>query len=62
VELAGELRELGAGNGGPFELVVEISPGEDPSAWAAAGASWVLTSFDSQPREADVRSAIETGP
>lgn len=59
--LVAELRELGAGNGAPFDLVAEISPGDDPSPWHAAGATWVLTSFGSQPHEADVRSAIETG-
>lgn len=60
--LATELRELGAGDGGQFDLVAEISPGQDPSPWEAAGATWVLTSFDSQPHEADVRSAIDAGP
>lgn len=60
--LAAELRELGAGNAGQFDLVVEISPGDDPAPWNAAGASWVLTSFGAQPGEADVRSTIETGP
>jgi alkanesulfonate monooxygenase SsuD/methylene tetrahydromethanopterin reductase-like flavin-dependent oxidoreductase (luciferase family) len=60
--LAAELRELGAGNSGSFDLVVEISPGDDPSPWTAAGASWVLTSFDSQPHEVDLRATIATGP
>lgn len=42
----------------PFDLVVEIDPGDDPSPWAAAGATWVLTSFDKAPAPADVRAAI----
>lgn len=60
--LATELRELRAGDRGQFDLVAEISPGDDPAQWSAAGATWVLTSFDSHPHEADVRSAIEAGP
>jgi alkanesulfonate monooxygenase SsuD/methylene tetrahydromethanopterin reductase-like flavin-dependent oxidoreductase (luciferase family) len=60
--LAAELRELRRGRGGHFDLVAEIPPGADPTPWNAAGATWVLTSFDSQPREANVRSVIEAGP
>jgi alkanesulfonate monooxygenase SsuD/methylene tetrahydromethanopterin reductase-like flavin-dependent oxidoreductase (luciferase family) len=60
--LVTELGELRAGNRGQFDLVAEISPGDDPAPWDAAGATWVLTAFDSQPREAAVRSAIEAGP
>lgn len=33
-------RDPGAG---PCELVVDLPPGVDPTPWAAAGASWVLT-------------------
>lgn len=47
---------------GAFDHVIEIEPGADPGPWAAAGATWVLTSFGSQPREAAVREAIEGGP
>jgi alkanesulfonate monooxygenase SsuD/methylene tetrahydromethanopterin reductase-like flavin-dependent oxidoreductase (luciferase family) len=60
--LAAELRELRQGRNGLFDLVVEIPAGADPSPWHAAGATWVLTSFDSQPREDNVRSVIEAGP
>jgi alkanesulfonate monooxygenase SsuD/methylene tetrahydromethanopterin reductase-like flavin-dependent oxidoreductase (luciferase family) len=59
-ELAGELAELR--DGGDFDLVVEIAPGEDPAPWAAAGATWVLTGFGRQPRAAHVREVIEAGP
>jgi alkanesulfonate monooxygenase SsuD/methylene tetrahydromethanopterin reductase-like flavin-dependent oxidoreductase (luciferase family) len=60
--LAAELRELRGGELGQFDLVAEISPGGDPDPWGAAGATWVVTGFDSQPREDHVRSAIEAGP
>jgi alkanesulfonate monooxygenase SsuD/methylene tetrahydromethanopterin reductase-like flavin-dependent oxidoreductase (luciferase family) len=60
--LADELRELREGRGGPFELVVETPPGADLGPWEAAGATWILTGFGSQPREAEVREAIEAGP
>ena len=44
-ELYAELAELRDGDA-PFELVVEIDPGVDPDPWVAAGATWVLTSFE----------------
>jgi alkanesulfonate monooxygenase SsuD/methylene tetrahydromethanopterin reductase-like flavin-dependent oxidoreductase (luciferase family) len=59
--LAGELDALRSGDG-PFDLVVEISPGADIAPWEAAGATWVLTAFGRQPAETDVRKAIEAGP
>jgi alkanesulfonate monooxygenase SsuD/methylene tetrahydromethanopterin reductase-like flavin-dependent oxidoreductase (luciferase family) len=60
-ELAAELRELRTSEE-PFDVVVEIEPGGDPRPWAEHGATWVLTSFGLQPREQDVRHAIENGP
>ncbi len=62
VELADEVRSLRAADAGPFDLVVEIEPGGEVGAWEQAGATWVLTGFDRQPREAEVRAAIEAGP
>ncbi len=61
-ELADEVRDLRAGRDGSFDLVVEISPGADPDPWEAAGATWILTGFGSQPRAADVRRTIAAGP
>jgi alkanesulfonate monooxygenase SsuD/methylene tetrahydromethanopterin reductase-like flavin-dependent oxidoreductase (luciferase family) len=46
----------------PFEFVVTLAPGEDLGPWARAGATWALTGFGSQPREPEVRAAIEAGP
>jgi alkanesulfonate monooxygenase SsuD/methylene tetrahydromethanopterin reductase-like flavin-dependent oxidoreductase (luciferase family) len=60
--LAGEIRALRAEQAGPFDLVVEVSPGADVGPWEAAGATWVLTGFGHQPREAEVRRAIDAGP
>jgi alkanesulfonate monooxygenase SsuD/methylene tetrahydromethanopterin reductase-like flavin-dependent oxidoreductase (luciferase family) len=59
--IADEVRSL-RGGGDSFDLIVEAGPGEATTPWAEAGATWVLTSFDSQPRAADVRSVIEAGP
>ena len=58
-----ELREAAGAptNDGAFDLVVEISAGEDPQPWVRAGATWVLTGFGSQPRLDEVRAAIEAG-
>jgi alkanesulfonate monooxygenase SsuD/methylene tetrahydromethanopterin reductase-like flavin-dependent oxidoreductase (luciferase family) len=61
-ELADEVSQARTGNDAPFDLVVEIPPGEDAAPWQAAGATWVLTGFGSQPREAEVREVIQTGP
>jgi alkanesulfonate monooxygenase SsuD/methylene tetrahydromethanopterin reductase-like flavin-dependent oxidoreductase (luciferase family) len=61
-ELAGEIRELRGEASGPFDLIVDLPPGADTAPWEAAGATWVLTGFDLQPREAEVREAIAAGP
>lgn len=61
-ELVAEVGGLRDGGGTPFEIVVETSAGADAEPWEAAGATWVLTSFGRQPREAEVREAIEAGP
>lgn len=50
------------GNDDRFDLVVEVPPGGDVRQWQAAGATWVLTSFEPQPPESVVREVIETGP
>jgi alkanesulfonate monooxygenase SsuD/methylene tetrahydromethanopterin reductase-like flavin-dependent oxidoreductase (luciferase family) len=60
-ELAEETARLRVDDG-PFDLVAEIAPGGDAEPWARAGATWVLTGFGAQVREADVRDAIDAGP
>jgi alkanesulfonate monooxygenase SsuD/methylene tetrahydromethanopterin reductase-like flavin-dependent oxidoreductase (luciferase family) len=57
-----EVRALRADPTAPYDVVAEISPGDDPAPWAAAGATWVLESFGSQPTEGGVRAAIDAGP
>lgn len=61
-ELAGEIERDRPAENGPFDLVIEIDPGEDPAPWADAGATWVLTGFGRQPRLDAVREAIAAGP
>jgi hypothetical protein len=61
-ELANEVRALRAGRDEPFELVVEVAPGAAADPWEAAGATWVLSGFGSQPRRDEVSEAIEAGP
>lgn len=46
----------------PFDLVCEGVAGANPEPWAAAGATWFLTSFGRSPSEAEVRAAIAAGP
>ena len=60
-ELAEETRQLRTIDA-PFDLVVEIPPGAEADPWQRAGATWVLTSFETQARAADVRDVIEAGP
>lgn len=61
-ELSREVASARDGRDDPFDLVVEISPGEDARPWEAAGATWVLTGFGPQPKAAEVRAVIEAGP
>lgn len=60
--LRDEVRALRGGSDRDFDLVVEVPPGSEVGPWERAGATWVLTGFDLQPREAEVRDAIDTGP
>jgi alkanesulfonate monooxygenase SsuD/methylene tetrahydromethanopterin reductase-like flavin-dependent oxidoreductase (luciferase family) len=60
--LAAELRDLRTDRDGPFDLVVEVQPGDETEPWEAAGATWILTSIDSPPELKEVRAAIEAGP
>ena len=57
-ELGAEVRALRP-SGGPFDLVVDIPAGTDPAPWEAAGATWCLTGFGSQPSRAAVEAAID---
>ena len=62
-ELGEEVRGMRPEGAPPFELVVEAPPGAELAPWEAAGATWMLTAgFGRQPREAEVREAIEAGP
>jgi len=60
-ELASEIRASRPA-GDPFDLIVDIPPGEDPDPWARAGATWAVTDFGIQPTLAEVREAIDAGP
>ncbi len=60
-ELAGEIRESRQADD-PFDVVVDIAPGDDTEPWARAGATWIVTDFGMQPTEAEVREVIDAGP
>ena len=60
--LAEETRQERAGKIDPFDLIVEIPPTADPGPWVAAGATWVLTAFEPQPGEDEIREVIDAGP
>src|SRR3954447_2617905 len=61
-QLVAEVLALRAPDAGPFDIVVEHPPGDDPAPWADAGATWCLASFGQTPREDEVRAAIDAGP
>jgi alkanesulfonate monooxygenase SsuD/methylene tetrahydromethanopterin reductase-like flavin-dependent oxidoreductase (luciferase family) len=60
--LAEELTTLRGSTSAPFDIVVTSPPGTDPTPWEAAGATWCLTGFGSQPDPTDVTTAIDTLP
>jgi alkanesulfonate monooxygenase SsuD/methylene tetrahydromethanopterin reductase-like flavin-dependent oxidoreductase (luciferase family) len=60
-ELARQIGGLRSGNDGQFDLVVEVPAGGAPEPWEAAGATWVLTSFETQSTLEFVQEAIEAG-
>ncbi|WCB93205.1 F420-dependent glucose-6-phosphate dehydrogenase [Baekduia alba] len=46
---------------GPYDLAITHDEPYDPAPWEAAGATWTLRSFGSQPKLADVRAVIAAG-
>jgi len=48
--------------GDPFDVVVGVAPGQDTRPWARAGATWIVTDFGIQPKLAEVREVIDSGP
>jgi alkanesulfonate monooxygenase SsuD/methylene tetrahydromethanopterin reductase-like flavin-dependent oxidoreductase (luciferase family) len=60
-ELTAEIRASRPA-GEPFDVVVDLPPGDDPGPWEEAGATWVVTDFGTHPTAAEVRSVIEAGP
>ncbi|MDH2426518.1 LLM class flavin-dependent oxidoreductase [Sphaerisporangium sp. TRM90804] len=47
----------------PYDLAVPLPPGTDPTAYAAAGATWCLTEFDPDAMTLDhIRGVLQDGP
>jgi alkanesulfonate monooxygenase SsuD/methylene tetrahydromethanopterin reductase-like flavin-dependent oxidoreductase (luciferase family) len=61
-ELAELVADARAERDGAFDVVVTEPAGADFAPWEAAGATWCLSGFGNDPREAEVRTAIEAGP
>jgi alkanesulfonate monooxygenase SsuD/methylene tetrahydromethanopterin reductase-like flavin-dependent oxidoreductase (luciferase family) len=54
--------EAGTGITGPYDIVTEIEPGQDPTPYAAAGATWCLVAFPPESVTIDlVRGVIRDG-
>jgi hypothetical protein len=60
--LVDEVQRMRAAGAPPFDFVAEVAPGDELAPWETAGATWILTAFGPQPREAEVRQVIEAGP
>jgi alkanesulfonate monooxygenase SsuD/methylene tetrahydromethanopterin reductase-like flavin-dependent oxidoreductase (luciferase family) len=55
--------ERGAAADPAYDIVVHDRPRADPAQWAAAGATWLLTTFDAfTTGPGDVRAVITAGP
>ena len=54
-----ELRADGPEHDQPFDIVITEPAGTDFQPWIAAGATWCLTGFSSQPTVDQVRAAID---
>jgi alkanesulfonate monooxygenase SsuD/methylene tetrahydromethanopterin reductase-like flavin-dependent oxidoreductase (luciferase family) len=60
--IAAEVADLRADAASEFDLITEIAPGDSPEPWEAAGATWVLTAFGSEPHLPEVEAVIDAGP
>lgn len=60
-ELTSQIRKARPA-GEPFDVIVDIPPGDDPTPWARAGATWTVTDLGRQPTQAQVREVINAGP
>lgn len=63
-ELAELVAEIGAAreSADPFDFVIPLPPGTDPRPWEQAGATWTVTEFGMEPKLAEVREVIASGP
>jgi alkanesulfonate monooxygenase SsuD/methylene tetrahydromethanopterin reductase-like flavin-dependent oxidoreductase (luciferase family) len=59
-ELVSEVRQARPA-GDPFDIVVDVAPGQDVKPWMLAGATWIVTDFGIQPNLAEVREVINSG-
>jgi len=62
--MTGEIRESRPG-ADPFDVIMDVPPGEDSGPWPRAGATWTVTDFGVQPTQAqvrEVREVIDKGP
>ena len=62
--LAAMVADVAAHRGGlaGFDVVARGAPGDDPAPWAAAGATWWLTTLPVRSSAAAVRAVIAAGP
>ncbi|WP_086840216.1 LLM class flavin-dependent oxidoreductase [Amycolatopsis kentuckyensis] len=61
-EAVAQVEALRAGTE-PFDYIAEVEPADEPSPYAAAGATWILTGFDPESLSVDhVRGVLRDGP
>jgi alkanesulfonate monooxygenase SsuD/methylene tetrahydromethanopterin reductase-like flavin-dependent oxidoreductase (luciferase family) len=62
-EIAATITRLRPDPTARYDIAVEITPGEDPAGYAAAGATWGMTQFDPETMTLDlVRGVLRDGP
>jgi alkanesulfonate monooxygenase SsuD/methylene tetrahydromethanopterin reductase-like flavin-dependent oxidoreductase (luciferase family) len=70
-EMVAEIETLRGPDAGPFDVCLRDLPGADPTPWARAGATWLLTELGPAywapgggptPSLAELRAAIDAGP
>jgi alkanesulfonate monooxygenase SsuD/methylene tetrahydromethanopterin reductase-like flavin-dependent oxidoreductase (luciferase family) len=60
-EMVAEIRQARQGDD-PFDVVVDLRPGEDAAPWERAGATWAVTDFGIEPTAAQVREVANSAP
>jgi alkanesulfonate monooxygenase SsuD/methylene tetrahydromethanopterin reductase-like flavin-dependent oxidoreductase (luciferase family) len=56
------LRDLRGNSTAPYDIAVELPPGNDPAPYVEAGATWCMTGFEPGVSRDEVRGVLREGP